>query len=723
MEMISQMKEMALQTEKYEKGIDYTIETNTTENENKSIVFIDKSTGMKIQKKHWKLYEREMFYVKEQIEIPNQIKKICSISLSDYFSKYHKFCCYSTSIGEEQDEDYLCKQYNVNIIKLPDRFAIRKIISQRKRSKEWNGIKMAVLQEITKEQEKGRPILIIVNTIDEVKQFQQIIGECQIVIGNDIANKIETIGKSKQISIGTIESLRHYQIPLDDQSRSSGGLYIIIPFKLKTKRMIEYACNLCGKCFEKGTVSLYTDENDTYSHSIPIHIKQSITTRLQSLFSNYLNDNYSWIYHYTSMEKIGEEYPFEITPEEFFEYSKWTIMKRIFTEDQMRQYVVLLKNIILTSWSIFYSNVYNNPIKYSNEEMCLNEYSNYIQTLEKYIPQYPPMIDKTSVHIQNVFWNENDMENTKESKTICGITFVDSLRILPINLSSEILNEYQIQKEHSLFSLLIQKETALSIIRNIITELQSIKSIPLHTSMNSYGQQDGYKSHITHLLPRKLLIEYHQNPSHDPLDIQFETWNVFRYNAVSNDCFQKPKPSKQISFLSKSNNDIFNNFIRFCLKEYKIITKQTDFDSTLFTKDEKQILVSMHSLLLSIQEQLYEDWEFVTERDLNQRRQQLKTEWKLNKSKLKKIQIEREMKCCPLIDTIQNIEDEMIIIDILLEGIGKIQELVLRVVRSKISLDHFKGIMLLMGFGFINESNLKLIKTIIKKKQKHSEDD
>ena len=61
----------------------------------------------------------------------------------------------------------------------------------------------------------------------------------------------------------------------------------------------------------------------------------------------------------------------------------------------------------------------------------------------------------------------------------------------------------------------------------------------------------------------------------------------------------------------------------------KFITKQTDFESVHFSKEEKQILYEMNGLFARIKEAFISDWGILNDYELIQYKQQLKNELKL----------------------------------------------------------------------------------------------
>ena len=154
---------------------------------------------------------------------------------------------------------------------------------------------------------------------------------CGIIKGIDPEAErkvVENAGKPDSITIATLAAGRGMDIKLDEKAKLNGGLHVIIPYLMPNIRCLEQAIGRSGRQGQPGTATVYVDQDDKYELSIEFHETYNHLNKLQTIFSQYLRENYSWIYEYPVKYPIIEEYNFGMTIKELIERLKNIVNKR-----------------------------------------------------------------------------------------------------------------------------------------------------------------------------------------------------------------------------------------------------------------------------------------------------------------------------------------------------------------------------------------------------------
>lgn len=418
-ESIEVLKNAALIAVNKTKDVDYIIE-------NDQIVIIDRNTGFKRLGSRWRGYIHEMIEIKEGFEPKSPSVSFCQITQHGYFNLYKKIAGVTGTIGNKGDEELLKSGYNVNIFKVPRHYASQMDVFLKKRPNSLSDIFSMVSNEINEVTEQKRPVLVIWDSIYQAEKFleEKNFPYAQKIIGKDPSEDRESIqnaGITETVTIATAAAGRGVDIKLTNEAIEAGGLHVIIPMQMPNQRALEQAAGRSGRQGQPGSVSIYTSDEDKYVKTPEFKKAYDNLVKLELRFSNYLNNYFSWM-------KGPMRYGFREDP--IFPYASdykvaLTILARCISFFINQNPIALgihyktlvegFKNLALETsqlaWSIFFSNLWNNPDKCDDFTYCERMYDDFINELNNWFhPTKSKTIEKAMWYIRFQLMKEMDLE-------------------------------------------------------------------------------------------------------------------------------------------------------------------------------------------------------------------------------------------------------------------------------------------------------------------------
>ena len=414
-EEIEKMKKAAIIASKHEYKVDYIIENN-------EVVIIDKTTGYKKLGSRWQNFIHEMVEIKEKLKIKSNQLSFCSITQSMFFNLYKKIIGVTGTIGDVTDETLLKNSYNVNVFKIPRNKAFKKPIYSKPRPSQIEDIYSSLAEEVLENCERGRPVLVILDSPKHVEEFVSYIGDdiCLTIKGinaSEDRKAIQKAGESGSITIATSAAGRGMDIKPSKESLKAGGLHVIIPFNMPNRRVLEQAIGRSARQGQPGSATVYSPNNNFYKtpEFKPLYLN---LMKIQNNFSQYIRTNWPWIYDCKKSYSLSNAInPFGVTVEKFLEiYSKAISESKIDlnSDNGLEQYISYYNQMVFKSWGLFYSS-----IKSDSLEECLRRYYSFINLLSQYLK---PLTKNVSEQI--------DFLNSKKDWTnfiILGIEIIGSV--------------------------------------------------------------------------------------------------------------------------------------------------------------------------------------------------------------------------------------------------------------------------------------------------------
>ena len=389
-----------------EFNVDYIIENNKA-------IIIDKCTGYKQPETRWSKYIHEFCEIKENLKIEFPILSYCSINQNIYFNLYNKIAGVTGTIGNLNDQSILKNNYNINIFKVPRNKIRPKKIVQKTRPNDEDTLFNQIYEEIIFEVSKGRPILVIMDSLKHVETFKLYLNEnCNIISGvnfDEDKKTIQVAGKEGQITLATAAGGRGVDIKLTKKSIEAGGLHVIIPFLLPNERCEIQAFGRSGRQGQPGSATIYRDySNDFYIKTPEFDPKDKNKYEIQEQFDNYINENWPWLYKSDPNLVNDIKFEFNSSVERVFDEfePKMRVSLVSYAYKDKKDFIDDVYSGIIMSWSFFF-----NYLEWNIKTVNINEeYRKYIKKLNKWIPKMDSL-DKCFKYFTKKFHMEEIINN------------------------------------------------------------------------------------------------------------------------------------------------------------------------------------------------------------------------------------------------------------------------------------------------------------------------
>ena len=406
-EMVKKLKEVALQADTLKINRDYVIEkkkikkVRKLENEKKvyevskqkGIAMIDKISGKVNKYDRFSNYLQEMIEVKEQLDITMNKNFTSIIPHNLFFKLYESIGGMTTNIGTPENEQILQNEYHMNFFKMLRNKPTQTIIYERERPIKDVYINEMISEEIKNENVSNkRPVIIIVDSPENVNQLSKLYQYSQSIkfIDNQTNEMIENMTKNEVITIITSSIFQRIEIP-----KSKESIHIIIPYWLQSERELQKTISTIDEFETMATVSIYTHSRDK-SEKIQFNQTYQNLVMLQNEFSQYLIEKQPQVFERKNKEVFIEQYPFGMSWNETADLMKKLTLNRTVGFNDKKKFNTCVWELIMRSWSVFFTNVINNPLRYQDYHYVSQEYSLLITKFED-IPDYDKELMKAAL--------------------------------------------------------------------------------------------------------------------------------------------------------------------------------------------------------------------------------------------------------------------------------------------------------------------------------------
>ena len=382
--MIRMMKKAAQTANKYSLGEQYVIEDN-------KIVIIDQFTGYKKPGSRWQNYIHEMVEIKERVPVQSSQISFSAISQHMFFNQYSHISGLTGTVGTEQDIAFLNLAYGVGIFKVPRNIVSQQLTFCKNRPGDLESLFKMLYFDIMTEVRKGRPVLVIMDSVKKVEKFLEFLannsktpincGKIEGINAQQDRAAIELAGKSGRITIATQAAGRGTNIKLDNVSLLAGGLHVIIPFPMPNRRVLEQAIGRSARQGQPGSAMVYMP--CICGGAEPVKPGYANLVVLQRRFAKYVKDHWPWIYDHDLKYATDVQYPFGVTVEEMLEISAKGISK--IEKPSEQQLSNFFRNMIITAWGMFFHNMQENVDEYADLGRCESEYNHLIKALNVWV--------------------------------------------------------------------------------------------------------------------------------------------------------------------------------------------------------------------------------------------------------------------------------------------------------------------------------------------------
>lgn len=244
----------------FEKDDEYVVMDN-------KVKIVDEQTGRIMDGRRYSDGLHQAIEAKENVKIEDATQTFASITLQNYFRMYNKLSGMTGTAVTEAGEFW--EIYELDVVEIPTNEPIARedrqdLVYKTKREK-YN----AVIEEVTKLAQAGRPVLIGTTSVDISEVLSRMLKRKNV--DHNVLNAkrhkqeaqiVEDAGKSGVVTIATNMAGRGTDIKLDDKTKESGGLAIIGTERHDSRRVDRQLRGRSGRQGDPGSSQFYVSLED-----------------------------------------------------------------------------------------------------------------------------------------------------------------------------------------------------------------------------------------------------------------------------------------------------------------------------------------------------------------------------------------------------------------------------------------------------------------------------
>lgn len=231
------------------------------------IVIVDEFTGRLSEGRKWRAGIHQAIEAKENVEITVETNQAARITIQDFFLRFDRLAGMTGTAANSARE--LKKIYNLRFVRIPTNRPVKR---KRLTDKVFGTSQAkfeAIVAEVVRLHEQGRPVLIGTRSIDKSEQVASLLRQqgmrLQVLNANNIAAEAEIVaeaGLSRRITVATNMAGRGTDIKLGDGVAEVGGLHVICTELHDSARIDRQLSGRCGRQGDPGSVQQYLSLDD-----------------------------------------------------------------------------------------------------------------------------------------------------------------------------------------------------------------------------------------------------------------------------------------------------------------------------------------------------------------------------------------------------------------------------------------------------------------------------
>ena len=209
----------------FEKDVEYVIDDN-------KIKIVDEQTGRIMEGRRYSDGLHQAIEAKEGVKVEAATQTFATITLQNYFRMYHKLAGMTGTAETEAGE--LWDIYKLDVVTIPTNRPVARIDMNDRVYKTKKEKYAAVIEEIVKLREEGRPVLVGTTSVEISELLKRMLDmrhiPCQVLnakLHQKEADIVAQAGKTGTVTIATNMAGRGTDIKLPDEVKAAGGLAII----------------------------------------------------------------------------------------------------------------------------------------------------------------------------------------------------------------------------------------------------------------------------------------------------------------------------------------------------------------------------------------------------------------------------------------------------------------------------------------------------------------
>ena len=244
----------------FEKDIQYVVMDN-------KVMIVDEQTGRIMDGRRYSDGLHQAIEAKENVKIEDATQTFATITLQNYFRMYRKLAGMTGTAVTEAGEFW--EIYKLDVVEIPTNRPIARddredLVYKTKREK-YN----AVIDEVTKLSQAGRPVLIGTTSVEISELLGKMLSIRKVphnVLNAKLHKKeadiVAEAGKPGQVTIATNMAGRGTDIKLSDEVKAAGGLAIIGTERHDSRRVDRQLRGRAGRQGDPGSSQFYVSLED-----------------------------------------------------------------------------------------------------------------------------------------------------------------------------------------------------------------------------------------------------------------------------------------------------------------------------------------------------------------------------------------------------------------------------------------------------------------------------
>ena len=235
------------------------------------VVIVDEFTGRLGEGRKWRDGLHQAVEAKELVEVTVDTGQAARITVQDLFLRYHQLAGMTGTARSSARE--LRRIYKCRVVAIPtNRPVIRKPLPEivlGNADAKW----AAVLDEICRVHQSGRPVLVGTRSIDKSVHLSKLLQakgiEHRVLNAHQIAEEAEIVGRAglpAKVTVSTNMAGRGTDIKLGDGVAELGGLHVICTEMHDAARIDRQLRGRCGRQGDRGTYRQYLALDDELLH-------------------------------------------------------------------------------------------------------------------------------------------------------------------------------------------------------------------------------------------------------------------------------------------------------------------------------------------------------------------------------------------------------------------------------------------------------------------------
>lgn len=244
----------------FEKDNEYVIDDG-------KIKIVDEQTGRIMEGRRYSDGLHQAIEAKEGVKVEAATQTFATITLQNYFRMYHKLAGMTGTAETEAGE--LWDIYKLDVVTIPTNRPVARIDMEDRVYKTKKEKYAAVIDEIVKLREVGRPVLVGTTSVEISELLKRMLDmrriPCQVLnakLHQQEAQVVALAGRAGTVTIATNMAGRGTDIKLPDEVKQAGGLAIIGTERHESRRVDRQLRGRAGRQGDPGSSVFYVSFED-----------------------------------------------------------------------------------------------------------------------------------------------------------------------------------------------------------------------------------------------------------------------------------------------------------------------------------------------------------------------------------------------------------------------------------------------------------------------------